>query len=137
VKRSKGTGAKRMGSLFVIGNGFDLAHEMKTSYEDFHQYLKETYPDASFDGYNTPEVSMMPDGGEAYDNLVEEQSGKLLFGHGNDRDYTEDFMGRHVGSEDHLQDLQKLISTQSIAKSLTARGWRFFHVRPAWASSLR
>lgn len=25
--------------LFIIGNGFDLAHGMKTSYEDFHQWL--------------------------------------------------------------------------------------------------
>lgn len=25
--------------LYIIGNGFDLAHSMKTSYEDFHQWL--------------------------------------------------------------------------------------------------
>lgn len=25
--------------LYIIGNGFDLAHNMKTSYEDFHQWL--------------------------------------------------------------------------------------------------
>ena len=25
--------------LYIIGNGFDLAHGMKTSYEDFHQWL--------------------------------------------------------------------------------------------------
>ena len=25
--------------LYIIGNGFDLAHDMKTSYEDFHQWL--------------------------------------------------------------------------------------------------
>lgn len=25
--------------LFIIGNGFDLAHGMRTSYEDFHQWL--------------------------------------------------------------------------------------------------
>lgn len=25
--------------LYIIGNGFDLAHKMKTSYEDFHQWL--------------------------------------------------------------------------------------------------
>ena len=27
--------------LYVIGNGFDLAHGMKTSYEDFHHWLSE------------------------------------------------------------------------------------------------
>ena len=25
--------------LWVLGNGFDLAHEMPTSYWDYHQYL--------------------------------------------------------------------------------------------------
>ncbi|CCL08518.1 conserved hypothetical protein [Clostridioides difficile CD002] len=29
-----------MGNLFIIGNGFDLAHGLSTRYEDFHQYLK-------------------------------------------------------------------------------------------------
>ncbi len=28
-----------MASLFIIGNGFDLAHGLKTRYEDFHKYL--------------------------------------------------------------------------------------------------
>lgn len=27
--------------LFIIGNGFDLAHDMKTSFAHFHEYLKE------------------------------------------------------------------------------------------------
>lgn len=26
-------------TLYIIGNGFDLAHNMKTSYEDFHKWL--------------------------------------------------------------------------------------------------
>lgn len=29
--------------LFIIGNGFDLAHSLKTSYDDFHQFLKNKY----------------------------------------------------------------------------------------------
>lgn len=29
--------------LFIIGNGFDLAHNMKTSYKDFYNYLIEEY----------------------------------------------------------------------------------------------
>ncbi|MDF2649960.1 MAG: hypothetical protein K0Q73_5765 [Paenibacillus sp.] len=57
-----------MTSLFIIGNGFDLAHGMQTSYEDFHQYLKEEYPDASFDGC-APEAQMMPDGDMSYDDI--------------------------------------------------------------------
>lgn len=39
-----------MQSLFIIGNGFDLSHGIKTSYENFHQYLKSTYPNACLDG---------------------------------------------------------------------------------------
>lgn len=35
-----------MGKLFIIGNGFDLAHDLPTSYEDFHEFLKRTYPGA-------------------------------------------------------------------------------------------
>lgn len=27
--------------LFIIGNGFDLAHGLKTKYEDFRKYLEE------------------------------------------------------------------------------------------------
>lgn len=29
--------------LFIIGNGFDLSHGLKTSYDDFHQFLKNKY----------------------------------------------------------------------------------------------
>lgn len=29
--------------LFIIGNGFDLAHRIESSYNDFYNYLKETY----------------------------------------------------------------------------------------------
>ena len=29
--------------LFIIGNGFDLAHKMKTSYEDFHAFLQKQF----------------------------------------------------------------------------------------------
>ncbi|WP_340598892.1 bacteriophage abortive infection AbiH family protein (plasmid) [Priestia megaterium] len=35
-----------MSNLFIIGNGFDLAHGLPTSYEDFYQYLISKYPKA-------------------------------------------------------------------------------------------
>ena len=35
-----------MPKLFIIGNGFDLAHELPTSYEEFHQFLLEDNPGA-------------------------------------------------------------------------------------------
>ncbi len=55
-------------NLFIIGNGFDLAHGLKTSYEDFRQYLLEEYPDADPEEFVMPDVSMMPDGGEVIDD---------------------------------------------------------------------
>lgn len=57
-----------MQSLFIIGNGFDLSHELKTTYEDFHQYLETNYPDASSDELTIPEPTPLPDGGECYDD---------------------------------------------------------------------
>lgn len=49
-----------MKRLFIIGNGFDLAHGMKTSYNDFKAYLESKYnchAKETFDipGYNCPE----------------------------------------------------------------------------------
>lgn len=34
-----------MNKLFIIGNGFDLAHGLKTSYTDFRHYLNKEYPE--------------------------------------------------------------------------------------------
>lgn len=36
-----------MSALFIIGNGFDLAHEIPTQYSDFRKFLIETYPEAA------------------------------------------------------------------------------------------
>lgn len=56
-------------NLFIIGNGFDLAHKLPTSYEDFHDFLRCNYPKAnviepSFDIEGTPQ----PDGSVHYDD---------------------------------------------------------------------
>lgn len=58
-----------MKNLFVIGNGFDLAHNLKTSYEDFHKYLKNKYPQANEEEFVQPEVIMLPDGGEECEDI--------------------------------------------------------------------
>lgn len=55
-------------NLFIIGNGFDLAHGLKTSYEDFRHYLLEEYPEADPEEFTMPDVSMMPDGGVTIDD---------------------------------------------------------------------
>ena len=30
--------------ILILGNGFDLAHGLKTKYSDFLEYCKEKYP---------------------------------------------------------------------------------------------
>lgn len=35
-----------MSSLFIIGNGFDLAHGIPTKYSDFRKYIINLYPEA-------------------------------------------------------------------------------------------
>ena len=39
-----------MSDLFIIGNGFDRAHGMKTSYQDFHQFIKDTCKNMPYTG---------------------------------------------------------------------------------------
>jgi len=59
--------------LFIIGNGFDIAHGMKTKYSDFKRFLEQNYPNAVPD-YNLPAMVPEPyetkDGGEEYDENV-------------------------------------------------------------------
>ncbi|TKH11864.1 hypothetical protein FC678_11030, partial [Peribacillus simplex] len=56
-----------MSSLFIIGNGFDLAHTLPTSYEHFRQYLLQNYPGAHKESPSfTINSSTMPDGSEVY-----------------------------------------------------------------------
>jgi len=49
--------------LFIIGNGFDLAHGLPTTYEDFHEYLKREYDGSEITNGFLPDVYMSPDGG--------------------------------------------------------------------------
>ncbi|MEG0164875.1 bacteriophage abortive infection AbiH family protein [Anaerorhabdus sp.] len=41
-----------MDQLFIIGSGFDIDHGLKASYNDFHDYLKITYPNAEYESVN-------------------------------------------------------------------------------------
>lgn len=45
-----------MSKLFIIGNGFDIGHGLKTKYADFHVFLQENYPDADEDEGTYPYV---------------------------------------------------------------------------------
>ena len=57
-------------NLFLIGNGFDLAHKMKTAYSDFREFLIDRY-DLTEDMINTLPDIPYPytdhDGGECYE----------------------------------------------------------------------
>lgn len=50
--------------IFIIGNGFDLAHEMKTGYEDFHAFLQSQYlgkhPDSFWEKQNEEDYPYIP-----------------------------------------------------------------------------
>ena len=35
-----------MSSLFIIGNGFDIAHGIPTKYSDFREFILKMYPKA-------------------------------------------------------------------------------------------
>lgn len=54
-----------MPRLFIIGNGFDMAHDLKTSYDDFRSYLIENQ-DIEMDRLITPTPTQMPDGEISY-----------------------------------------------------------------------
>lgn len=56
-----------MSKLFIIGNGFDLAHGLPTAYGCFHRYLQETYPDASEEYASVPWATTGHHGEELYD----------------------------------------------------------------------
>ncbi|PGW35161.1 bacteriophage abortive infection AbiH family protein [Bacillus thuringiensis] len=58
-----------MSKLFILGNGFDRAHQLPTSYEHFREYLIENYPKACGlkPTYNVS-IKDMPDGGVGVDN---------------------------------------------------------------------
>jgi hypothetical protein len=53
-----------MAKLFIIGNGFDISHGLKTKYEHFHEYLINEYPEAAATSY-PPEYVTDGDGNEA------------------------------------------------------------------------
>lgn len=53
---------KYMGTLFVIGNGFDLDHNLKTSYKDFKEYLKNQCGDFDESRFGYISFKEMPKG---------------------------------------------------------------------------
>lgn len=58
-----------MSKLFIIGNGFDSAHKMPTSYEEFRKYIIGEYELSEHEDEipEIPDSSLMPDGEEFID----------------------------------------------------------------------
>lgn len=55
--------------IFIVGNGFDLAHKLPTSYENFRFFLKNSYPKSSnIEPSFNIEGTTYPDGSERYDD---------------------------------------------------------------------
>ena len=103
-----------MAKVFIIGNGFDSAHKMKTTYQDFRNYLLKEHSSITMDELFIPEALTMPDGEEVYDdeevisllfylineaeedegewNKIEDSLGKLNYSHA--FDYLDDILDR-------------------------------------------
>ncbi|CAM3088351.1 bacteriophage abortive infection AbiH family protein [Sporolactobacillus spathodeae] len=56
-----------MSKLFIIGNGFDLAHGLPTAYQDFHRYLSNLYTEAETQQQIIPEPHKTPRGEWVYE----------------------------------------------------------------------
>lgn len=88
-----------MTRLFIIGNGFDIAHGLPTKYSDFQKYLLSMYPDAqkTFPSFSI-DSTLMPDGEEVFDK--DEAVGLIMdvisetIGQGNDWSDLETNLGR-------------------------------------------
>ena len=48
---------EKMSNLFIIGNGFDLSHGIKSSYRDFREYLQEQYDPTKHEVYDIPTIN--------------------------------------------------------------------------------
>lgn len=57
-----------MAKLFVIGNGFDRGHGLKTSYDNFREYYLAKFPGIKTDELTIPASTRFSDGEERYDD---------------------------------------------------------------------
>lgn len=67
-----------MSKLFIIGNGFDRAHGLATSYDDFRQYLCNTYMDGKSGEYYIPMVPSVTVGPKGEDVCDMEEVAEFL-----------------------------------------------------------
>lgn len=54
-------------NAFIIGNGFDIAHNMPTAYGNYKKHLLNRFPEMDRDYMYIPSLVTALDGGEAVD----------------------------------------------------------------------
>lgn len=60
--------------LFIVGNGFDIDHNLKSRFEDFKEFLEQTYlPSFNREYVPFPNVGMGKDGEEVVDSNIASQ----------------------------------------------------------------
>lgn len=57
-----------MSKLFIIGNGFDSAHGLRTTYDNFREFLLLEHPEINMEEFIAPEGKEQRDGGIEYDD---------------------------------------------------------------------
>lgn len=78
--------------LFIIGNGFDLDHNLLSKFSDFKKYLKTTYlPKYNYDYPTLPNVGVDKDGDEAVDPISAAQILYALVNHISEYSTWQDF----------------------------------------------
>lgn len=117
-----------MSNLFIIGNGFDLAHKLPTSYEDFHKYLIKQYPNAlNIEPSFNIESTLMPDGEEEFNKdevvafLMEVISAAEE--DGNNWSDIETSLGR-LNFDDYFDDIYSLFGGEDDDSSLFRMAYR-------------
>jgi hypothetical protein len=90
-----------MSTLYIIGNGFDLWHELKTSYSAFYEYAKETLDDI---GAHYDFDLSKPEPWSDFENALGKYSPDFFFDAYNDIDVNdENFRPSYVyGLEDEI-----------------------------------
>ncbi|MCY8318784.1 bacteriophage abortive infection AbiH family protein [Bacillus vallismortis] len=115
-----------MSSLFIIGNGFDLAHGLPTRYKDFYNYLLKTYPDAEgLDPSFGIQTIQMPDGSEEFntDELVAFLINTISEVSGEDWNDFESSLGR-LNFDNDLYVMETLFEDENDDSSLFRMAYR-------------
>lgn len=99
-----------MTKLFIIGNGFDMAHGLKTSYNNFLDYMKKEYSIVEDDIFEVPIPVQTRDGGIEYDeHELASYTVKILSDIlGDDWNEFENALGYTDFLEDDLEDIYPL-----------------------------